>query len=219
MFDESGSEYRPRPVPKPTPAPAAKPTPPPVTPSVQQPGRRPLWLRLALNFLLFLFFFRVVQVCAISGDDPIALFAHFALTLVMAIFLLGLLGNRRWGVWLFLLYCAWNMLSAVVVGVYRIAVMEEAVVNAANVSWLAMSEILSMGMIVAFYGLFGLVFWAKRDLFQPSQNPMNWSSVTYTVIVSIMILVTATQIDAARQYIRLTEEELEDNRIWIDDRF
>lgn len=221
MFDESGTEYRPRPVPKPAPTPAETPKSVPGSEEQfrQRYARRPLWLHVTTSFLMFLFFLRVAQFCYVSDDQPVTLIAHFAMTGVMGVILLGLLGIRRWGVWLFLLFCTWNIVSSLVVGIYRIVMMRDVVENTYNARFLIMSEIITIGMVMGFYGLLAAWFWYKRSYFLPSIKPTDWGGVTYTVIVSIMILVTATQIADSRQYIRLAEKELETNRAWLQERW
>ncbi len=218
MFDESGAEYRPRVAPKTVPQPVENPTPPAAPPTVKA-MRRPLWLHLTILFLSFSFLLRVMQFCAVTDSEPVELLAQFALTAVVGVILVGLIGFRRWGLWLFLLFCVWNILSSVVVGGYRMVVMGEVLKNPYNEEWLIFTEIMTIAVVTAFYGFLALLFWLRRQIFLPSRRPTEWGGVTYTVIVSIMILVTATQLADARDYIRLAEKELDSSRAWFQDRW
>ncbi|MBZ0307379.1 MAG: hypothetical protein K8I82_15030 [Anaerolineae bacterium] len=215
MFDESGAEYKPRV------ALETKITPPAETPPapVVQVLRRPLWLHMTILYLSFSLMLRIMQFCVLTDSSAIELFAQFALTIVVGVILVGLIGFRKWGMWLFLLFCGWNMISALVVGVYRMMIMGEVVKNPYNEEWLIFTEIMTMSVVFVFYGFLALLFWWRRKIFLPRRSPAEWGGVTYTVIVSIMILVTATQMADSRAYIRLSEKELDSSRTWIQDRW
>lgn len=213
MFDESSADYKPR-VALP-PEPKAAPPPPPAV----QVIRRPLWLHMTILYLSFSLMLRVMQFCTLSDSSSVELFAHFALTLVVGVILVGLIGFRKWGMWLFLLFCGWNMLSALVVGIYRMIIMDEVIKNPYNEEWLIFTEIMTITIMMVFYGFLALLFWWRRKLFLPRRKPAEWGGVTYTVIISIMLLVTATQMADARAYIRLSERELDSSRTWIQERW
>lgn len=144
------------------------------------------------------------------SENPVAILVQMASASVIAVIILGLLGLRRWGAWLFIIYCIWSVISTMIVGIYRIQVMPDLLADQANFPMMIMSQIMSMGMSMAFYGLLAIGYATQVKKFIPSSQSLSIrGNISVMMLVGFLILHTATQISDSRTIIELQEDTLE----------
>ena len=208
MFDEPGSNYQPAPPPR-----TVKESPIPeaveanTTRTVLIPTARPLWLRV-LGF--YLGFQTVTRLFNLSGDNAAVILVQMATVGVMVVLTLGVLGMRRWGAWLFLMYAAWTIGSSLVVGTARMLVVDEVIENAATRQMVIASEFILISLTVLFNGAVALWVALNIKRFIPMTGPGRYGNAPFVVMVGILFLLTATQIQSARQDVAEQGDIVED---------
>jgi len=210
MFDEHGSDYKPIAPPRPE-APAAK----PLRPVAALPTQQPWGLRLGNYILMFIF---VARVCAVAGDDVLTALIHFASAGVLGITILGIMRMQRWAIWMFLAYCAWMMGAAVVVGIARIRLIDTVITRAIDQQNILLSEIFTIFMVFMVYG--GLAAWYGyhwRHFKAPAPPAaLRYGYAPLALMLGVLFLYSATQINNAPEHLRLQQEISEDSRQRVD---
>jgi hypothetical protein len=215
MFDEPGSNYQPAPAPtrkSPEPPPAAE----PVRPSgrILIPTSRPLWVRV-LGF--YLGFQTISRLFNLSGDNPAAILVQLMTVAVMVVMTLGILGMRRWGVWFFLIYASWTILNGMVTGTARLLVVDEVIESTATRQMVIATELILMALTVTFNSAVALWVTLKIKIFIPMSSPGRYGIVPHVVMVATLLLLTATQIQSARQDVAEQGEIVEDTDFTLPD--
>jgi hypothetical protein len=213
MFDESGADYRPPIQPK-TPPARSEPLPkPPLAEPQVQPVlgkiRRPWWVMVTV-FILGMTV--ISRYCSLVNVGTTAAFIfQLGTAVVLSLTIVGLLGMRRWGVWLLLLFSGWSMIHAVVVGVARILVIDEEVSNLFFRDQILLSELFSIGLTVVIYGIIAVWFTLRRREFI-SAGINRYGNIPFVLILGVLILYTASQIGDARTHVRLQEEAVKESQ-------
>jgi hypothetical protein len=214
MFDESGWDIRQPVIPKtqseiPT-APQAIPVPLPQLANMQ----RPLWLYVTI-FLLCLGL--VSRFCTLpNAQNSAGFMVQFAITVVMGIIILGLWGMRRWAAWLLIFFCGWSVIHVWVVAVARIVTANEQISNIGMREQLILNEVFMGFLILFLYGVMGVWYAFHLKRFIPTRSS-RYGNLPYALMVSIMILFTATQIADAPRYLRVQEDAIEDSQDMVRD--
>jgi hypothetical protein len=219
MFDESGADYRPPNQLKTLPSRLEAPSqPPPLVQAQPMVGRirRPWWLMVTV-FILGMTV--ISRYCSLVNVGTTAAFIfQLATAVVLSIIIVGLLGMRRWAVWLLLLFSGWSIIHAVVVGIARILVIDEEVSSLILREQILFNEIFSTGINVLIYGSIGVWFALRRRDFIPA-GINRYGNIPFIVILGVMILYTASQIGDARTHLRLQEDAAEDAQTILNDLF
>lgn len=206
MFDESGSNYRPVPIPKPKPtAPVTPPEPNQIAPQqlerLLEILRQSWWVRATIYYLMIVCVLRFISV---RGDSISQIIAQLASVTLLAVMITGLSGMRRWGAWLLIIYAVGSMISAWVEGSYHIYLTETTVDGSFYRTGMIFSELLRIGLVTVFYGFIAAWYWYHIQSFLPVQAHPG----LYLGLVAVIILYTAVQMTFAPADVQRTEEEL-----------
>ena len=215
MLEEPGSNYQPAP---PTQSAREAPQPEVIEAKTSRPvfipTARPLWLRV-LGF--YLGFQTITRLFNLSGDNPAVILVQIATVVVMAILTLGVLGMRRWGAWLFLMYAAWTILSSLVTGAARLLVVDEVIQNAATRQMVIASEFILITLTILFNGAVAIWVGLNIKRFIPMTGPKRYGNAPFVVMIGILFLMTATQIQSAREDVAEQEDIVEDTTFTLPD--
>ncbi len=220
MINEPGYDYQPRA--QATPPPAATPPPSEADDGPQTRGTptysplyRPFWLRFAAYFLLFI---AVNRLCGITTQDPVQIVVQLANVGLLFVVVMGLLAARRWAGQLLVIYCAWAVISALVVGLVRLNWVEEAVSDPADYDLVRLLQVRDMGLAFVFYTALGIWTYLNLKRFTPA-GENRYGNVPYVLIIGLLALFTATQISGAFEYVEFQAEQVDQSFEFTQDLF
>jgi hypothetical protein len=165
------------------------------------------------------FFSMVVlwRLCNLSSDlnsilDLLVQSLHVAALMVI---LLGLWAMRRWAGVLFVIFCFWTALSSVIIGLARLHHLE-IVDSLMDRDSVMVGILFDMGFAALLYGALGLWYAVNLGHFTPAGRN-RYGNLPFVLLISTMLLYSASQMRQARQAVELRAEAVQDSRDWLND--
>ncbi|MFP4324364.1 MAG: hypothetical protein ACLFTK_18050, partial [Anaerolineales bacterium] len=196
MINEPGTDYQPRPGARSQPDTPTETTPPDFSGEPRDRAAeeappsgmlyRPFWLRFTGYFLLFI---AINRLCVITAENALTAIVQLANVGLLFVIVVGLFGARRWAGRLLVIYCAWSVISAIVVGVVRMTWVEQAVDDPADYDIVRLLQVRDMVLSFIFYTALGVWTFINLRRFTPS-GENRYGNLPYVIIVGLLALFT-----------------------------